>query len=252
MIIDRPQPGDIPALRRLWQQAFGDTEAFLDSFFTVGFSPDRCRCLWKDENLAAALYWFDCSWEEKPAAYLYAVATDEKYRGRGLCRALMEDTHKHLQSRGYAASVLVPGTKELFRLYEKMGYATFGYVQEFTCEAGNNPVQLEKLTAQEYAQCRRKLLPQGAVLQEGAMLELLYTQAEFYAGENFLLAAAVAKDTLVAQEYLGDTAAAPGILKTLGIKKGRFRAPGRKKPFAMYFSLSEGEVTPTYFGIALD
>lgn len=252
MIIDRPQPGDIPALRRLWKQAFGDADAFLDSFFAVGFSPDRCRCLWENDALAAALYWFDCTWEEKPAAYLYAVATDEKYRGRGLCHALMEDTHSYLQGKGYAASVLVPGTRELFRLYEKIGYRTFGYVQEFICKAGDDPVQLEKLTAEEYNRLRKKRLPQGAILQEGVMLDFLHTQAEFYAGEIFLLAAAKGENTLVVQEFLGDTSAVPGILAALGVPKGHFRTPGNEKPFAMFYSLSDHTFAPTYFGIALD
>ena len=60
MIIDAPRKEDIPRLRQLWQQAFGDTDAFLDGFFNTGFSPDRCRCLQADGVLAAALYWFDC------------------------------------------------------------------------------------------------------------------------------------------------------------------------------------------------
>ena len=84
------------------------------------------------------------------------------------------------------------------------------------------------------------------------MLDFLHTQAEFYGGEGFLLAGTVDKDLLIAQEFLGDAAAAPGILKTLGIQKGCFRTPGNEKPFAMYYPLSEGKVTPAYFGIALD
>lgn len=252
MIIDRPQPGDVPMLRRLWQQAFGDTDDFLDSFFAVGFSPDRCRCLWLDGSLAAALYWFDCSWEGKPVAYLYAVATDEKYRGRGLCRALLEDTHRHLEEQGYAASVLVPGSKELFGLYEKLGYQNFGAVREFSCEAGNSPLPLQKLTAAEYARQRRKLLPAGAILQEGTLLAFLDTQAEFYAGETFLLAATVTQGMLTAQEFLGEAEAAPGILAALGISKGHFRTPGNEKSFAMFCPLQKHAKTPAYFGIALD
>ena len=38
MIIDNPRPADIPALRKIWQEAFADTEEFLDDFFQVGFA----------------------------------------------------------------------------------------------------------------------------------------------------------------------------------------------------------------------
>ena len=252
MIIDRPQPGDIPALRRLWKQAFGDTDAFLDSFFAVGFSPDRCRCLWGKDTLAAALYWFDCSWEQKPIAYLYGVATDENYRGRGLCRALMEDTHNHLRACGYEAAVLVPGTKDLFSLYEKMGYQTFGYVQEFSCEAGGAPLPVEILTAEAYAKRRTAMLPAGAILQEGVLLDFFQTQGAFYAGQDLLLAATITGDILVAQEYLGDPGAVPGILMSLGVARGQLRSPGKAKPFAMCHNLQKQNKMPEYFAIALD
>jgi predicted acetyltransferase len=157
MIIKSPEDRHIPNLRQLWQQAFGDSNETLDAFFATGFSPDRCHYLMENDTVVSALYWFDCQLNGQKLAYLYAVATDEKYRGRGLCRALMENTHSHLLEQGYAAAVLVPGTENLFCLYEKMGYATFGYVWEFTCKAENAPVQLQKLTAAEYAQKRKAL-----------------------------------------------------------------------------------------------
>ena len=113
MIIDKPTSKEIPALRQLWKQAFGDTDAFLDSFFAHGFAFDRCRCVRIDGVLVAALYWFDCRWQGKKVAYLYAVATDMAFRGKRLCRMLMEDTHSHLQEAGYAGAALVPGSREL-------------------------------------------------------------------------------------------------------------------------------------------
>ena len=33
----------IPGLRELWKKAFGDTDEFLDLFFSTAYSPDRCR-----------------------------------------------------------------------------------------------------------------------------------------------------------------------------------------------------------------
>ena len=89
---------DIPCLRQLWQQAFGDSDAFLDKFFQVGFSFDRCQCIRHGADIAAALYWFDCTWNSKKVAYIYAVATDKAHRGKGLCRRLLEDTHAHLRA----------------------------------------------------------------------------------------------------------------------------------------------------------
>ena len=78
MTIDLPKPGQIPQLRQLWQEAFGDSDAFLDSFFSLSFAPERCRCVTEENHVTAALYWFDCSCHGGKMAYLYAVATGKE------------------------------------------------------------------------------------------------------------------------------------------------------------------------------
>lgn len=252
MIIDAPVPAQIPALRRLWQQAFGDTDSFLDSFFATGFSPDRCRCLMLDEILRSVLYWFDTVWEDKKLAYLYAVATDAAFQGRGLCRTLIENTHAYLKGRGYAGAVLVPGSAQLFSFYEKLGYRSFGPVMRSDCTWGAYPVFLEKLTPQDYAAARRKYLPADSILQEGETLRFLATQADFYQGNDFLLCCCVENGTLHTQELLGNAAAAPGILKALGVPCGHFRTPGSGKPQAMFHPFVPMDACPAYLGLPLD
>jgi len=251
MTIDAPQNIHIPALRRLWKQAFGDEDAFLDSFFAMGYAPERCRQLTVDGHLAAALYWFDCEWAGGRLAYLYAVATDAAFRGRGLCRALMEDTHRQLKELGYDGAVLVPGSESLFRLYEKMGYRTCSTIREFSCTAAHTPAKLRRISAEAYALLRRQLLPVGSVVQEGKTLAFLQTYAAFYAGENLILAASREDDKLIVSELLGESQSAAGIVSALGCTQGRFRTPGKDKPFSMYHPLSD-RPAPSYFGLALD
>lgn len=251
MIIDHPRPEDVGCLRRLWQQAFGDTDAFLDSFFRLGFDPRRCLCAFAQDRPVAVLYWFDCTYQGRKIAYLYAIATEKEHRSKGICRALMGDAHAHLGRLGYSAAVLVPGGETLFRFYGAMGYEVFGSVSCRQVSAGAEPAALRPVDPAEYAALRRKLLPPGGVIQEGALLELLADQMNLYAGENFLLSAATEKDRLLVQEYLGDLAATPGILTALGLKTGIFRFPGSESPFAMGLSL-DGSPLPAYFGLALD
>ena len=249
MIIDKPTSTE--PLRRLWKQAFGDTDTFLDSFFAFGFSPNRCRQISVDGNVASALYWFDCSFREKKIAYLYAVATDTAFRGRGLCRMLMEDTHRHLQSLGYEGALLVPVSEGLFPFYEKLGYRTCSTVNEFTCQA-EGFVSLYPITGEAYAISRQRYLPAGSVELRESMLTFLKEQFSFYAGDNFVLCAVTEGNTLIVPEILGDASAAPGIVAALGKLQGRFRTPGDKRPFAMYHSLIPDPDMPTYFALALD
>ena len=243
MRADYPTPQQTDGLRALWKEAFSDTDAFLDRFFETGFAYDRCRCICKDGKVAAALYWFDCRCDGAPMAYIYAVATAKAFRGMGLCKALMEDTHSHLKNLGYAATILVPGEKGLFAMYEKMGYQCFGGMDTITCQAGEK-VELRKTSPEEYAALRRQYMPACGVEQEG--MAFLATYATLYAGNDFVLAATEE----IGLELLGNTAAAPGILAALGKKSGRFRLPG-SNPFAMWHPLTNTP-TPSYFGIAFD
>lgn len=252
MSIDHPTPDQLPQLRQLWKQAFGDDDTFLDAFFSVGFSRDRCRCITEKDTVVAALYWFDSFSGDIPLAYLYAVATSEAFRGRGLCHRLMEDTHRHLAAAGYGATVLVPGSEDLFALYADMDYTAFGSIREFDCPASTAGIPLQKLSLEEYAQLRRKYLPKGGILQEGATLAFLHTQAEFYAGDRIVFTAAKNGDTLLVPELLGDASCASDIVKQLGAATGHFRTPGADRPFAMLHSLSKIPATLTYFGLALD
>lgn len=251
MTIKQPAYGDIPALGQLWKQAFGDSDEFIASFFNTGFAPQRSRCVFVQGLPVAMLYWFDCSCRGERLAYLYAVATDKAFQGKGLCHQLMADTHAHLERLGYAGTVLVPGNEGLFRLYADMGYEAFGGLNEFSCEAPARASVLRRLTPEEYARLRREHLPAGGVEQEGPLLDLLGMHAEFYAGEDFLLAAYQEADALTVPELLGNAAAAPNILGALGAKRGSFRTPGTGRKFAMYRALTQIKA-PAYFGLALD
>ena len=113
---------DISALRKIWKDSFGDPDDVLDAFFATGFSPERCRFIRQEGQIVSALYWFDCSLEGQKIAYLYALATDPAHRGKGLARQLLTETHDRLRDRGYAGALLVPGERELFQFYEKIGY----------------------------------------------------------------------------------------------------------------------------------
>lgn len=252
MRIDFPGPGQLPLLRALWAEAFGDSEKFLDAFFSTAYSPTRCRCVTIGGDIAALLYWFDVSYEGQKMAYLYAVATAPAYREQGLCRALMKDTHAHLALRGYSGALLVPEGENLRQMYRGLGYESCTALREFVCAAGQQPAPIHRIDREEYARQRRTYLPEGGVVQEGENLLFLETQAQFYAGLGFLAAVCREEESMFAMELLGNADAAPGILLALGVPYGTFRTPGEGKPFAMFLPLAENAATPRYFGLAFD
>ncbi len=253
MNIKSPLDCQIPFLRQLWKDAFGDEDAFLDHFFTTAFAPERCRILSEGDTIVAALYWFDCQHDEMPIAYLYAISTASHKRGQGYCHMLMNDTHAFLAQTGYKGALLVPASPKLFDFYKDMGYETTCYIKEMTCPAKEAAIDLHPVTKEEYASLRRNYLPKGGVIQEKENLDFLQIEASFYAGEDYLLAARKEGDYLRGLELLGNPDIAPAIVHRLGFKKGTFRLPGNDIPFAMYLPLTQAPLSkPAYFGLPFD
>ena len=137
-------------------------------------------------------------------------------------------------------------------MYGKFGYRTCSYVENFSCAAGGEPIELKEAAPAEYAAARRRLLPENSVLQEGVTLEFFSTYARLYTGQNIALAAYPDEGELVVCELLGSPESAPGILTALGFNQGSFRTPGNQTPFAMYLSLTEDAAMPAYFGLNLN
>lgn len=224
MIIKRPEKENIPALTGLWMQAFGDSKDFIDGFFRTGFSYDRCLLAQAQGQLLAALYWFDCQWQDKKVAYLYAIATHESHRGKGICTELMKHTHRHLQKAGYSGAILVPADEGLARMYGKMGYIPCASqeMQNAKCKMQNEPISVA-----EYRKLQSDLLPPDAVVHTDAAFAYLQTFAGFYKTENGILCKT--------QEHIQE------ILPYTPTGKNR----------AMYLSLTEDKTLPAYFALPL-
>lgn len=241
---------DIPALRRLWREAFGDPDAFLDRFFALGFAPERSLAAFSGEEPVGMLYWFDCRCRGEKLAYLYAVAVAERCRGRGLCRGLMTRAHEILGSAGYAGALLVPGDEGLRRMYGRLGYRDFGSLLRLSVRAGR-PLPLERLTAGEYASRRRALLPDGAAVPEEAGLAFQSALGGLYAFPGGICAVELGDGAVIRELLPMGSLAAPGILGALGAEAGALCRASGGGPFAMYRSLGVDE-PPDYFVMDFD
>ena len=235
------------SLRRLWKTVFGDSDAFLDSFFTIAYSPERCKFYQQDGEAICALYWFDCGYEGGKLAYIYAVATHPDHRGKGLASQLIAETHAHLKALGYAGAVLKPADG-LFPFYRRLGYQTSGYIRRFSAQAGE-PIPLRRLSPEAYGTLRQAFLPENAVVQEGTTLEFLHSFAEFYASEEGLFC--LYREEPVFFEFLGNPDSVPGILGALGISEAELPTFGSEIPYTMWHPLNCTKM-PGYLGITLE
>ena len=224
MIIKHPTFADQEGMLTLWQEAFGDSREFIKMFFSTGFSFDRSMLCTQNDQVAAALYWFDCLWNGKKVAYLYAIATKKEHRGKGICKKLMAATHDELLSKNYHGAILAPADEGLSQMYGKMGYipcAAQG-MQNAECKMQNVPISVV-----EYRKLQKELLPPNAVSHTDAAFAYLETFAKFYKTETGILCKT--EDTV--QEILPYT------------PKGENKA--------MYLPLTVDKTPPAYFGLPL-
>ena len=252
MEIRAPFDNEKSALMMLFKEAFEEDDSFLNLFFDVAYSNERARILLVDGKIASMLYWFDCEFSGMKIAYLYAIATDKSFRGKGLCNALMKDTHEHLLKNGYACAILKPASASLFDFYGKIGYRKGTSLCQFNVKKATQGCEFSKIDAFEYSTLRKSYLPKKSVLQEGKSLEFLSKLACFIKGDDFIMAYSVYDKRLIANEILGNTAMAERILYSLGVDFGTFRCKGDDMPFTMVYPLLDDFDLPDYFAFAFD
>ena len=239
MTINYAQPKDIPRLTRLWQESFGDSPESVAHFFRTGFVPENSAVA---DGGAGALYWFDCLWEGKRLAYIYAVATEKESRGKGICAALMAWTADSLRARGYAGAILVPAEEGLFRMYGKMGYVPLKkavILREGEAGIEESPKQkgilrvaqddkkdsAEEISAREYMALRKELLPEGGVEHTQRAFDYMAGFLRFYRFDGGI--------------FCGEPAQPEEVL------------PGGPGERAMYLPLDGSDAVPAYFALKM-
>ena len=147
---DFPALTNIPDLRQVWKESFGDDEIFLDDFFSAAFLPDHCRCVLDGDRAVAAVYWMDCTCDGHRLAYIYALAVRPDHRGQGMSRYLMADARNILTARGYEGILLVPGDGGLREMYRAMDFTDCTSIREYVCGSVSGVVDIHSVTRDEY------------------------------------------------------------------------------------------------------
>ena len=113
---------------RLWQLCFGDTDAFLSTYFRELYRAD-CTLVGYTDGVATTH--LQCLPLELtagrmtlPVSYVVAVCTHPDYAGCGLMKAQLQDALRLAKDRGEVASLLLPAEAWLFDYYAtSAGYA---------------------------------------------------------------------------------------------------------------------------------
>jgi len=249
-------PADIPALRALWELAFGDGGPYLDNFFHNYYRLERMIVLEENGVVRAMTAWFDTTFVvpgmgEYRAAYLYAVATHPDCRGKGLAGRLLSWADDYFRSLGIPAVTTVPAESSLHNFFGANGFRECFSHDEFTAGIGETEqpaFALDELSPQVYGELREALLmdrphiafPADALVYQAGCCHVsgggLYAADTGY-GVALLCAEGMTDGTLLIKELLGQPRACEALLKYLPVLlpnfSGTYRVPGKNIPFGM-------------------
>ena len=110
-------------IARLWAEAFGDEEAFIEKFL-VERRKYGVRSLTREVGgkPVAMLHIVPFVDEDgHRTAYIYGVATDPAYRRKGYATALMDEAMELIRD-DFDSAMLIPSGSEAARLYAKFGF----------------------------------------------------------------------------------------------------------------------------------
>jgi len=126
-------PEDTHDVRHIWKTCFGDTEAYMDLYFSALYQHENTLLCIKSGKPAGSLQFFlhemKCGTQKTSAAYIGGVAVLPAYRKCGIASALMEEAEHILSKRGIKLLFLVPAT---FSIYRRLGYAPFSCLSDIT------------------------------------------------------------------------------------------------------------------------
>lgn len=125
--IEVAEQSDISQLRTLWKYVFGDEDWYLDLFFDNIFRHEDTLVAKCENKVVSMMYMIPyrmrINTETYDIMYLYALATDKSYRGKGIMSELIRRSEQIVEERGYLGSFLIPAKRELYEFYMQRGFS---------------------------------------------------------------------------------------------------------------------------------
>lgn len=180
-------------LKKMWQEIFEDKAEYINLFFDNMYKDEYCFIAIDNEKVVAMMYFLPATMVRKhekiEGRYVYAVATDKNYRGRGIMSALESYASNVVALKGVEFLTLVPATESLFSMYEKIGYKTYEYHKKLEFNpheyTRSDNVLIEKISFDSLDNLRQNFLNRFEEYiyiddNEYAKKELLFLGAKIY------------------------------------------------------------------------
>lgn len=227
---------DIPSLKTLWTETFGDSAELVDKFFELlpamgtGLVAGLRGEIFGAAYVLEAELWVSGCFSKK-IGYIYAVAVDKSARGCGIGAELVRACMRYCWENGIDICCTLPAEPSLYEWYEKNSGLTaaancvYDTVFPSDCDA-----DIKTLHADEYGFARSDILKGNNYVNFNHSY-LLYQEAIFkecggayFSCGNGIACGYIYEDTLYIKEALNDPPEfIPALCKRLGAKSAFVR-----------------------------
>ncbi len=114
--------GEQIGIRHLWESVFGDSRRDVDSFLVRYYSPERSVVRYHGDRVTAMAHIVPLTTQAGRTAYIYSVATDPAFRGRGLARSVVDECIARARRAGFDSVALIPAEESLKGFYAAAGF----------------------------------------------------------------------------------------------------------------------------------
>lgn len=263
----RPEDGN--SLKELWKSAFREKDQAIELFFKRIYTPDICFVALFDNKPVSMLYLLNTSVNGKKACYLYAAATRQDFRGRGIMRGLVDFALSHTDALLCAT---LPASEGLYDFYSGLGF------EALTCESAcisrkelcalAEPYGIQELVVEAYCGLRNSVLKNNFLFWNNNHIDFAFDYYSLYGAKviksNYGYAIAFEENNIctVSELICNDHALPKLFTHLLGavscdtfkfhLPRNRNIFPSKPEKYGMVRCLSDFRPDNIYMGLTLD
>lgn len=185
---------DVERLKVIWKLCFGDSDSFIELYYSQRYKPEQVAVYLQDGVIAAMLTMIPVQLiendkEEKcsKGSMLYAIATHPEYQHRGIATELMNWTAGYLRDQEIELCVLVPAEAHLFDFYVRQGYQVGFTLQEVVLSKEELNALLEILEEEEEPKCGREAKPDFCQVLAATPQEYNRIRSQLLRGTTYII-----------------------------------------------------------------
>lgn len=175
------QTGDLPFMKELWQEAFGEAQEEAERVITRFAGETHAWVDEQDGQITAMALTPPVQIGQHKGVYLCGLATAKNWQKRGIATEMLKHIADLLVQVGVEFIALIPENEQLFSFYEKRGYMPAFPRRKMELPLRRNlwsQAEFDTVPVRAIGELRTKFCPNVVQLSQDAMLE---TMTDLYA-----------------------------------------------------------------------